>query len=155
MKNTEIDLAQSFEKVLATVLSLPPGCTPAVMDRFSDEADLKPVIRDLYEAANGRQVETNIGLIMIAPPAYAFLKAKPFSVTTQTEFLIEAAGRLIAGPTAADNREKMAEAVVDDKTRYKTSIHSRPTYRTSLPLMLKLNVDALLREAPVFSANNR
>jgi hypothetical protein len=137
MRNTEIELAQPFEKVLATVLSLPAGSGHAVMDCLSGEAELKRVIRHLYEAANGRHVETTIGLIMIAPPAYAFLKAKPFNVATQTDFLIEAAGRLIAGSAIAKNGEEMAEAVVDDKTHYKASIHYRPTYRTNMPPMLK------------------
>jgi hypothetical protein len=111
MKNIEIDLAHPFEKVLATVLSLPAGCSNAVTDRLSNEAELKQVIRGLYEAANGRHVETNIGLIKIAPPVYAFLKAKPFSVTTQTDLLIEAATRLITGPAIADGRRAAAGRV--------------------------------------------
>jgi len=88
MRNIEIDFAQPLEKVLATVRSLPAGCSDAVTNRLSNEAELKRVIRGLYEAAND----------LIAPPVYAFLKAKPFSVTTQTDLLIEAATRLIAGP---------------------------------------------------------
>jgi hypothetical protein len=104
MRNIEIDLAQPFEKVLASVLSLPMGCSDAVTDRLSNEAEIKKVIRGLYEAANGRHVETTVGLIMIAPPVYAFLKAKPFSVTTQTDLLIEAATRLIVGPAIANGR---------------------------------------------------
>jgi hypothetical protein len=111
MRNIEIDLAQPFEKVLAAVLSLPAGCSNTVTDRLSNEAELTRVIRGLYEAANGRHVETNIGLIKIAPPVYAFLKAKPFSVTTQTDLLIEAATRLITGPAIADGRSAAAERV--------------------------------------------
>jgi hypothetical protein len=98
MRTMEIDFAQPFEKVLATVLSLPAGRSPAIANRLSNKAELKRVIRGLYDAANGRHVETNIGPITIAPPAYAFMKAQPFSVTTQTDLLIQAATRLIAGP---------------------------------------------------------
>jgi len=111
MRNIEIDLAQPFEKVLATVLSLPAGCSNAVTNRLSNEAEVKWVIRGLYEAANGRHLETNIGPIVIAPPVYAFLKAKPFSVTTQTDLLIEAATRLILGPAIADGPRATAERV--------------------------------------------
>jgi hypothetical protein len=111
MRNIEIDLAQPFEKVLATVLALPAGSSNSVTDRLSNEAELKRVIRGLYEAANGRHVETNIGLIKIAPAAYAFLKTKPFRVTTQTDLLIEAATRLIAGPAIADGRRAAAGRV--------------------------------------------
>jgi hypothetical protein len=98
MRNIEIDLAQPFEKVLATVLSLPAGCRNAVADRLGNEAELKQVLRGLYEAANGRQVETPIGFIAIAPPVAEFLKAKPFQAATQIEFLIAAATRIICGP---------------------------------------------------------
>jgi hypothetical protein len=136
MRNMEIDLGQPFEKVLAMVLSLPAGCSNVVTDRLSKEAEIKRVVRGLHEAANGRHVETGIGLIKIAPPAYAFLKAKPFRVSTQTDLLIEAATRLIAGSAIADGRDEIADAVVDDKARYKTSIHYRPTYRRRLPLVL-------------------
>jgi len=98
MRNIEIDFAEPFEKVLATVLSLPSGCSNAVENHLNSEAEIKEVIRGLYEGANGQRVKTKMGSIVIAPPACAFLKAKPFSVTTQTDMLIEAATRLIAGP---------------------------------------------------------
>jgi hypothetical protein len=81
---------------------LPAGCSNAVMNRLRNEVEVKRVIHGLYEGANGRHVETSIGPIVIAPPAYAFLKAKPFRVTTQTDLLIEAATRLIIGPAVAD-----------------------------------------------------
>jgi hypothetical protein len=135
MRNIEIDLGESFEKILATVLSLPPGCSDVVADRSRNEEDIRQVVRGLYEAANGRHVATSIGLIGIAPPVYAFLKATPFTVTTQTDFLIEAAARLIAGPALADDREEMAVAV-DNKRRCKTSIHYRPIHRAPIPLVL-------------------
>ena len=126
MRNIEIDLAQPFEKVLASVLSLPMGCSDAVTDRLSNEAEIKKVIRGLYEAANGRHVETNVGLIMIAPPVYAFLKAKPFSVTTQSDLLIEAATRLIVGSAIADGRRAATGRI--DRNELEASPTARPTH---------------------------
>jgi hypothetical protein len=126
MRNIEIDLAQPFEKVLATVLSLPAGRSNAVTDRLSNEAEIEKVIRGLYEAANGRHVETNIGLIMIAPPAYAFLKAKPFKVTTQTDLLIEAATRLIAGPAMTDERRVAAGRANRPRAAHRYGAATRP-----------------------------
>lgn len=131
MRNIEIDLAEPFQEIFATVLALPTGSCNA-----ANKAELKQVIRGLYEAANGRQVETNIGLVAIAPPAFGFLKAKPFRVGTQTELLIEAAARLIGGFVTGEVRDEIAETVVDDKSDYKASIHYRPTHQAQLPLML-------------------
>ena len=130
----EIDLAEPFEKIWATVLTLPPGCGDAVAD-LANKAELKHAIRGLYEAANGRHVETNVGLVAIAPPAFEFLKAKPFRIGTQTDLLIEAAARLIAGPITADFRGEMAEAL-NDKSGDKASIHYRPTHRARTSLVL-------------------
>jgi hypothetical protein len=61
---------------------------------------------------------------MIAPPASAFLKAKPFRVRTQTDFLIEAATRLIGGLVTPDGR------------RYTTSTRCRSIHRTEIPFVL-------------------
>ena len=135
MRSIEIDLAEPFEKVVATVLSLPAGCSDVVRDRLADEADLKLVIRGLYEAANGRHVETKIGMVAIAPPAFDFLKAKPFRVATRTELLIEVAARLIAGSEIADGPEEMVEAA-NDESGFKTSTHYRPIHRAPVPLVL-------------------
>src|ERR1043166_3818809 len=82
MRNIEIDFAEPLEKVLATVLSLPSGCSNAVGSRSTCEAEIKEVIRGLCEGANDQRVKTKIGSIVLAPPACAFLKAKPFSVST-------------------------------------------------------------------------
>jgi hypothetical protein len=136
MRAIEIDLAEPFEKILATVLALPAGYSDAITDRLSNEPAIRQVIRGLYEAANGRHVETKIGLIAVAPPACTFLKAKPLKVTTQIDFLIEAAARLITGAAIAGNGDEMAEAVVDDGSRYQASIHYRPTHRAPIPLVL-------------------
>ena len=132
----EIDLAEPFEKIWATVLALPPGCGGADTDRLANKAELKHAVRSLYEAANGRHVETNMGLVAIAPPAFEFLKATPFRVGTQSDLLIEAAARLITGPRTSDFRAEMAEALVNDKSGAKQSIHFRPTHRARTSLVL-------------------
>jgi len=116
MRHVEIDLAEPFEKILATVRSLPAGCSDGVRDRLTHEEGLEQVIRVLYEAANGRHVKTKVGFIPIAPPVFDSLKAKPFRVGTQTDFLIEAAARLIAVSVTAGVRDQIAEDVVDDKS---------------------------------------
>src|SRR6476661_5562840 len=111
MRHVEIDFAGPFEKILATLLSLPVGWSDDVSDRVTNEEELEQVVRVLYEAASGRHVETKVGFIPIAPPVFDFLKAKPFRVRTQTDLLIEAAARLIAGSVTAG----VGEGVVDGK----------------------------------------
>src|SRR5205814_2040612 len=64
----------------------------------------------VYEAAHGRQVETQIGFMTIAPPVADFLKEAPYYVTTQYEFFLEAFARLLAG---ASPRKKRANRFVD------------------------------------------
>jgi hypothetical protein len=98
MKNTRIDLSQPFEQILTRVLSLPRGHARASKNGTGEDGDVKQVLRGLYEAANGRQVETVLGLIQIAPPVAPFLKEEPFEVATQLDFLVEAMSRVIAGP---------------------------------------------------------
>lgn len=98
MRPIEIDLARPFEEFLETVLLLPAGSNDAGGNRLENEVELKRAIRGLYEAANGRRVETVIGFIPIAPPVAPFLKEKLFYVATQIDFLIEAATRIICGP---------------------------------------------------------
>jgi hypothetical protein len=136
MRHVEIDLAEPFERVLATALSLPAGCGDGASDRLANEGELEQVIRVLYEAANGRHVETEVGFVPIAPPVFDFLKAKPFRVRTQTDLLIEAAARLIAGSVTADVRDRIAEDVVDDKSSGEALIHYRPTHRSRISLVL-------------------
>ena len=103
MKLTKIDLAEPFEKVLTAVLALPAtgdaseAEARASANRTTDarrSSELEEVTRAIYEAANGRQVATQIGLIPIAPPIASFLKDAPFSVQTQCDFLLQALARL-------------------------------------------------------------
>jgi hypothetical protein len=114
MKQTAIHLSEPFEEVLASLLTLPS--TLAEIDEIrSPEADdselrksakcvaeVEEALRSLYEAAHGRQVETRIGFVPIAPPIASFLKAKPYYATTQYEFFLEAFTRILAG----DSRRK-------------------------------------------------
>ena len=109
MKRTEIQLSEPFEGVLAILLTLPS--TPAEIDEVGFAgaagselrksakcvAQVKEALRALYEAAHGRQVETPIGFLPIAPPVAGFLKKKPYYVATQHEFFLEAFTRILIG----------------------------------------------------------
>lgn len=108
MKQTAIHLSEPFEEVLATLLTLPStlaeidevrfaGAANSVL-RESDKcvAEVKEALRSLYEAAHGRQVETPIGFLPIAPVA-GFLKKRPYYVATQHEFFLEAFTRILVG----------------------------------------------------------
>ncbi len=77
-----IDLSEPFEKVLATALSLPRDDNA----RTSDAA-IKQAARYLYQAANGRIVETQIGAIPIAPPLSPSLKVKPLHLKSAAELV--------------------------------------------------------------------
>ena len=103
MELIEINLAEPFEKVLTRIGSLPCGGTNTTGNGSAGDIELKQAIRELYEAANGRQVETPLGWIAIAPPVAAFLKARPFYVETRMDLLVEAAARIISGPPSSDN----------------------------------------------------
>ena len=95
MRHIEIDLSEPFEKVLTCVLALPSGTRDISGNGSGDDKEFKQMIRELYEAANGRQVETRFGWIAIAPPVAGFLKARPYYIETQIDLLIEAATRII------------------------------------------------------------
>lgn len=118
MKNTRIDLSQPFEQILTRVLSLPRGHARASKNGTGEEADVKQVLRGLYEAANGRQVETILGLIQIAPPVAPFLKEEPFEVATQLDFLVEAMSRVIAGPLRMIAAEGSAKEAAPANERF-------------------------------------
>ena len=101
MKEIEIDLSESFERVLEAVLALPNRSLSGARDHCAGEKELRQAIRGLYEAANGRQVETGIGLIPIAPPIAPFLKAMPFRASTLIDFLVAAAAQIVSLPSMA------------------------------------------------------
>ena len=104
MKEIEIDLSQPFQGVLEAVLALPNRTVSGASDACADENELRQAVRGLYEAANGRQVETEIGLIAIAPPIAPFLKAVPFRATTLKDFLVAAAVQIVSLPLYCNGR---------------------------------------------------
>jgi hypothetical protein len=99
MKQVKIDLASPFEEIAAELRSIPP--TDNLIDWndtvWEPSSEVEGVLRSIYEAANGRTVATQIGLIPIAPPTAAFLKDAPFFVETQADFLLQALARLYSG----------------------------------------------------------
>ncbi len=109
MKQIEIHLSEPFEKVLATLFTLPstlaeieevpfPGSDGSESRKSAQcVEEVKEALRSLYEAAHGRQVETPIGFLPIAPPVAGFLKKKPYYVATQHEFFLEAFTRILVG----------------------------------------------------------
>jgi hypothetical protein len=118
MKQTKIDLLEPFEKVVEAVLSTPEshqviveGAVQMPQAQFANrvnrspasEAELKEVLRCLYEAAHGRQVETKVGAVAIAPPVAAVLKESHFYVRTQVGFLLEALTRIISAASHSNN----------------------------------------------------
>lgn len=110
MKKTRIHLSQPFEEILATVFSLPkaPG---ERSESISYRDDLKGIVRGLYEAANGRHVETVLGPIPIAPAVAPFLKEEPFEVETQLDFLLEAASRVLASAPGVLETTQRAQSI--------------------------------------------
>lgn len=95
-KNALIDLSRPFEEIVSAILSLPWG--DAGSENLMTAAELRRFLRGLFEAANGRQVETALGLIPIAPPVAEFLRAKPYQATNRIDFLIQVAMRILSGP---------------------------------------------------------
>jgi hypothetical protein len=113
MKQTKIDLLEPYEKVLGAVLSVPENhkvigggaaqtTTGAMFAKRGNQgpagnAEIRGLLRCIYEAAHGRQVETQIGHVAIAPPVAASLKETPFYIKTQADFLLEGLTRIIRG----------------------------------------------------------
>jgi hypothetical protein len=121
MKQVEINLAGTFADVLAALLALqstgrdakeirlPGAADSGLCENGNCDAEVREAFQSLYEAANGRQVETQIGFIAIAPPVAGFLKDKPYYVATQCEFFVEAFARiLVAGSPPRENRSNGA-----------------------------------------------
>ena len=116
MRRTEIHLSEPFEEILASLLTLPGTLTEIDEVRFAgaanselrksakSDAEVKEALRSVYEAAHGRQVETQIGFVTIAPPVADFLKEAPYYATTQYEFFLEAFTRVLAGASPRKGR---------------------------------------------------
>jgi hypothetical protein len=120
MTRTEIHLSEPFEEILASLLTLPSTLTEIDEVPFAGAADsglrksakcdaeVREALRSVYEAAHGRQVETQIGFMTIAPPVADFLKEAPYHVTTQSEFFLEAFARLLAGASPRKKRANVS-----------------------------------------------
>ena len=94
-----INLAEPFEKISVALSSLPltdSSLSPRRKEPFK-QTKVTHLLREIYEAANGRQVATTIGLVAIAPPIAPYLKDKPFCVNTQAEFFSQALARIADG----------------------------------------------------------
>lgn len=126
MKQIKIDLAGPFEEIVAKLLSIPP--TDGFVndkDTFDSElsSEMAEVLRSLYEAARGRQVATQIGLVQIAPPVAAFLKDAPFYVENQADFLLQALARLCTGscPRTSIRPREIAREINNPKAEFQTN----------------------------------
>ena len=120
MKQTKIDLLEPYERVLGAVLSVPENhkvigggaaqttTTGAMFAKRGDQdpagnAEIRGLLRCIYQAAHGGQVETQIGHVAIAPPVAASLKETPFYIKTQVDFLLEALTRIIRGASRSNS----------------------------------------------------
>jgi len=155
MKQTKIDLLEPFEKVLEAVLSTPesrkviakgavqmPQAQVAnrVNQGPASEAELKEVLSCLYEAAHGRQVETEIDARAIAPPMAPFLKESPFYIRTQVGFLLEALTRIISAASHSNNGIPPAQigkkdVLNDVSITERKMMTTRPQFRRPLSLV--------------------
>ena len=117
MRRTEIELSAPFEESLASLLMLPSTLSKArlpdaLISRKSSrgDAEVRDALHSLYEAAHGREVETQIGFIAVAPPAAVFLKGTPYRVSTQCEFFLEALARILVAGSPRENQAHGAPA---------------------------------------------
>ena len=158
----KIDLSEPFEGVLARLLSIPKTDTlrdnatfpvsPEPNTEFSASYDLEMTLRYLYEAANGRQVETQIGLIAIAPPTAEFLKERPFYVETQIEFFVGAMARIIGRFSSHSSGSTSSAKTVERHSHFSELIGSntkegsdsaRPTSMPSLFPLLSIGASQI------------
>jgi hypothetical protein len=66
-------------------------------------AEIRGLLRCIYKAAHGGQVETQIGHVAIASPVAASLRETPFYIKTQVDFLLEALTRIIRGASRSNS----------------------------------------------------
>jgi hypothetical protein len=83
----KMDLSQPFEKVLAAVLSLPSSNGSANENQAVAAHTVTDALRGLYEAANGRQVQTVLGPVAIAPAVAPWLKQDSLEIRSHKELL--------------------------------------------------------------------
>ena len=96
VKKISIDLSEPLQRVLKQALALPSGSEGRTSDAL-----LKKAVRRLYDAANGRTVNTPLGRTTIAPAVAPWLKAAPLVVRTRAE-LLALAGLSSDGNAQAD-----------------------------------------------------
>jgi hypothetical protein len=82
----EIDLSEPYEKGLAAALSLRRINHHGKADTRLTK-DVTKAFRNLYEAANGRQIWTVIGPIAIGPAVAPWLKEAPLFFETKKDLL--------------------------------------------------------------------
>ena len=145
MKKIEIDLSQPFEKVLEAVLALPNRRINGADDDCAGENELREAVRGLYEAANGRQVETEIGLIPIAPPIAPFLKARPFRAATLKDFLVATAAQIVSLPLHHNGSRTSPIANGHRKQRTKPNLRLKRA-----PVLTRSGFHGLSAEGPDF-----
>ena len=122
----KIDLTESFEKTSAVLSSLP--FTDSLASRWKKDAfkqtNVKRLLREIYEAANGRQVATTIGFVRIAPAIAPYLKDKPYWVKTQAEFMSQALARIASGLSKRAARPDLHQGSVQAAPACKTRARS-------------------------------
>ncbi len=140
MKRTEIQLSKPFEEVLASLLTLPSALAEFDEVRFPGAADsawrksakcvaeVKEAVRSLYEAANGRQVETPIGFLPIAPPVAGFLKKRPYYAATQHEFFLEAFTRILVGDSPRNGQTNRSSTLGSKRATSRRRINGLPSH---------------------------
>lgn len=143
MKQIKIDLAGPFEEIVAKLLSIPP--TDGFVDGRNTvgselSSEMAEVLRSLCEAACGRQVATQIGLVQIAPPVAAFLKDAPFYVETHADLLLQALARLYAGsrPRTSIRPREIARKINNPKAEFQASRSFARTMSAPAPRFAKI-----------------
>lgn len=126
MKRTTIDLAGPFEEIAAKLSTLPPTDSLVRRNASSElSPEVQEVLRRIYEAARGRQIETVIGLVPVGAPAMApFLKDAPFEVGSQADFLLQALARLYRGRSS---RKSIPSPRIDKEIGYPKAESRRPS----------------------------
>jgi ribosomal subunit interface protein len=122
MSHIEIDFNSSFEKSLASVLSLPDGRNPdATKNEFVADA-----LRELYALAHGRTVQTSIGPVRIGPPIDPSLRDAPIRVSGRAELmaLAKRLTKFIPSATADSTRQSIDESQRTGRDKFPVHITS-------------------------------
>jgi predicted Zn-dependent protease len=98
----KLDLSQPFAKVLAAVRSLRNSNGSADENEAVAAHRVTEALRRLYEAANGRQVQTVLGPVAIAPAVAPWLKQDPLEIRSDKE-LLDLVAAVTSNPLAGSN----------------------------------------------------